>query len=137
MKSCMHLKQYHKLQPNCSKKSTIQDDTLCQLDTYIPQLVTVYCKSLEVENFCSFCGLIGNVKLFQRFNDNALVQYIRLPYNHKFFPVNFSSFLQPQNLSTSNNLQQETSSVCFNCIMKCQMLQCVLLGRIEIYWCLW
>ena len=50
-------------------------------------------------NYRGFRGLNGNTKLF--FQCNALVQCIRLSYNCKSFPANYSSFLQPRNFSTS------------------------------------
>ena len=66
---------------------------------------TVYCKLFEVEKFRGYSGSISSAKLFQWISDNALVQYVKLPCNCECFPMNYYSFLQPQNFSTLNDLQ--------------------------------
>ena len=84
---------------------------------------TIYC---EVEKFGGFHRLIGNcesfpVKLMVWPHDTAMQHC-----NCECFPANYSWVLQPQNFSTSNNLQYTvnqrlTKSQC-SCIWLCTLL---------------
>ena len=54
-----------------------------------------YCKSFEVEKFCSFHGSISTTNFFSQIACAVGLGHARLPSNHKCFPANYNLVLQP------------------------------------------
>ena len=67
-------------------------------------IATIYCKSFKVEKFQIYTDQLVTANFSSELVIMSL-QYIRLSCKHGCFLANYTSFLQPRNFSTLNDLQ--------------------------------